>query len=211
MTAMDTDQSRMTDRVRRTYALAQKFAREIHHEYIGCEHVVLGLLEDGASVAAYVLQQFVKPAEFQKELKLFLTPGPEMVTIGKLPMTPALKRAYDLSFQIAREYGDSFVGTEHLILAIVREGSSHVAKMLNDRGCTEKEADKLIGGILGKLPEPVLLSEVKQIMHLLMRCKDSIRQLKSNDNAVDLASEHTERAMRWLSEVNGKSNKELAS
>lgn len=204
------DQSRMTDRVRRAFAWAQKLSREIHHEYIGCEHVVMALLEDGASVASYVLKQFVEPADFQKELRAFLTPGPEMVTIGNLPKTPALKKAVDLSFEIAREYGDSFVGTEHLILAIIREGSSHMARMLSERGCTAGEADKLIGGMLGKLPEPVLLSEVNQIMHLLMRCKNSIRNLKSNDNAVDLATEHTERAMRWLSEVK-KPNKELAS
>lgn len=114
---------RFTDRAKMTMQLANQEAQRLNHEYIGTEHMLLGLLKEGSGVAATVLNNLevdLRKARFQVEK--IVQSGPDMATVGKLPMTPRAKTAVNRAMEAARNLSHNYVGTEHLLLGLMREG-----------------------------------------------------------------------------------------
>ena len=115
---------RFTDRARRVVVLAQEEARLLNHAYIGTEHLLLGLVSEGEGVAARALAALnITPEAARNEVKLIVGGGSEAPPQGYIPFTPRAKKALELSLRNALGLGHSFIGTEHILLGLVQEGS----------------------------------------------------------------------------------------
>ena len=113
---------RFTDRARRVMQLANQEAQRFNHEYIGTEHILLGLVKEGSGVGANVLKNLgVDLRKVRLEVEKLVKSGPEMVTMGKLPQTPRAKRVIEYAIEEARNLNHNYVGTEHLLLGLLRE------------------------------------------------------------------------------------------
>lgn len=111
---------RFTDRALKVMQLANQEAQRFNHEYIGTEHILLGLVKEGSGVAANVLKNLnIDLRKVRIEVEKTVYSGPDMVSMGKLPMTPRTKRVIENSIQVARDHGDNHVGTEHMLIALV--------------------------------------------------------------------------------------------
>ena len=108
---------RFTDRARKVMQLANQEAQRFNHEYIGTEHILLGLVKEGSGVAANVLKNLdVDLRKIRLEVEKLVQSGPEMVTMGKLPQTPRAKKVIEYSMEEARNLNHNYVGTEHILL-----------------------------------------------------------------------------------------------
>ena len=122
---------RFTDRARKVMQLANQEAQRFNHEYIGTEHMLLGLVKEGTGVAANVLKNLdVDLRKIRLEVEKLVQSGPEMITMGKLPQTPRAKKVIEFSMEEARNLNHSFVGTEHLLLGLLREQEGVAAQVL---------------------------------------------------------------------------------
>src|SRR6267143_926913 len=112
-----------TDRVRKVLAMAREEAARLHHEYVGTEHILLGLIREGEGVAATVLQNLsVELDEIQQKIEETVKKGKAAQTTGPdLPYTSRAKKVLELAMSEARELSHSYVGTEHLLLGLLRE------------------------------------------------------------------------------------------
>jgi ATP-dependent Clp protease ATP-binding subunit ClpC len=122
----------MTEPVRSALATAREEAVRLHHEYVGTEHILLGLIRDGEGVAAAVLQNLqVDLDDIQKEIEKHVKKGRAMRTIGAdLPYTSRAKKVLELAMSEARELNHRYVGTEHLLLGLLREEKGIAAQVL---------------------------------------------------------------------------------
>src|SRR5471030_2197627 len=113
---------RFTDRARKVMALANQEAQRFNHEYIGTEHILLGLVKEGSGVGANVLKNLdVDLRKVRLEVEKLVKSGPDMVTMGKLPQTPRAKKVVEYAMEEARNLNHNYVGTEHLLLGLIRE------------------------------------------------------------------------------------------
>lgn len=113
---------RFTDRARKVVALANQEAQRFNHEYIGTEHLLLGIIKEGSGVGATVIKRTgIHLSDVRKELEKVVKPGPDCVTMGKLPQTAGAKKAIEIAIIEARNLGHNYVGTEHLLLGISQE------------------------------------------------------------------------------------------
>src|SRR5947208_9119644 len=107
---------RFTDRARKVMQLANQEAQRFNHEYTGTEHVLLGLVKEGSGVAANVLKNLdIDLRKIRLEVEKIVQSGPDMVTKGKMPLTPSVKRVIEYSIEEARSLNHDYVGTEHLL------------------------------------------------------------------------------------------------
>lgn len=113
---------RFTDRARRAVVLAEEEAREFQHNYIDTEHILLGLLHEGEGVAAQALGALgISLEAVRSQVQEIIGQGPQRVT-GHLPFNPRTKKVLELSLREALQLGHNYIGTEHLLLALLREG-----------------------------------------------------------------------------------------
>jgi hypothetical protein len=120
---------RFTDRARRAVVLAQDEARELQHNYIGTEHILLGLLGAGG-IAARALERFDMPlAEVREEVRAKAGPGEAFVS-GRIPFTPRAKKVLEYGLREALQLGHNYIGTEHVLLGVIREGQGVGAEVL---------------------------------------------------------------------------------
>lgn len=118
---------RFTVRALKVMDLASREAKLWNHEYVGTEHVLVGIVKEDGGAGAIVLRNLgVTLERLLPVLKKVVGAGPEMVTLGKLPQTPNVKKAIERTFEGARALGDDYIGTEHLLLGLVRE-TDHAA------------------------------------------------------------------------------------
>jgi hypothetical protein len=141
---------RFTDRARKVMQLAGEEAARLNHEYIGTEHVLLGLVKEGEGVAANVLANLgVDPERVRREVERLAPAGPDAVPAGRLPRTPRTKKVIEYAAEEARALRHDHVGTEHLLLGLVREGEGYAAQALAGLGLTpdrvRREVLKLLG------------------------------------------------------------------
>lgn len=128
---------RFTDRAREVYQQANQEARSFNHEYIGTEHVLLGLVKQSSGLAASVLNDLnVDPRKIQLEVEKLVQFGPDPVPMGRLPQTPRAKKVIEYSMEAARNLGHVNVGTEHILLGLLREGEGVAAQVLMNFGLT---------------------------------------------------------------------------
>ena len=125
-----------TERVRKVLAMAREEAARLHHEYVGTEHILLGLIREGEGVAAAVLQNLsVDLDEIQQKIEETVKKGKAAQATGPdLPYTSRAKKVLELAMSEARELNHSYVGTEHLLLGLVREEKGIAAQVLTDAG-----------------------------------------------------------------------------
>src|ERR671911_147289 len=125
---------RFTDRARRVLVLAQEEARLLNHNFIGTEHILLGLIHEGEGVAAKALESLGISLEAVRE-KVEETIGPAgSSTTGSPPFTPRAKKVLELSLREALQLGHNYIGTEHMLLGLVREGEGVAAQVLQKLG-----------------------------------------------------------------------------
>ena len=122
---------RFTEHARMTMNLARQEALRCHHDYIGTEHVLFGLVEEPRGVAVQVLRDLgVDPRKVRTDLEKIVQHGSNPVTMGQLPFTPRAKRVLELSLEEAQSFGHRHIGTEHLLLGLVREEEGIAGKVL---------------------------------------------------------------------------------
>jgi ATP-dependent Clp protease ATP-binding subunit ClpC len=136
---------RFTDRARRVVVLAQEEARLLDHNYIGTEHLLLGLLREHEGAAAEALRALgVSLGEVRRRVEEIIGRGKEQPS-GHIPFTPRAKKVLELSLREALNLGHDYIGTEHILLGLVREGEGVAARVLTGMGATaERVLDKVI-------------------------------------------------------------------
>jgi ATP-dependent Clp protease ATP-binding subunit ClpC len=124
-----------TDHARKAMYLANQEAIRFNHEYIGSEHILLGLLEEGNGVGANVLKNMgIDLRKIRLEVEKLIPSGPDAETLGKMPQTPRAKIVIEYSLEEARNLGHNYVGTEHLLLGLIREQGGAAAQVLMNLG-----------------------------------------------------------------------------
>jgi ATP-dependent Clp protease ATP-binding subunit ClpA len=123
---------RFTERARHVVVLAQEEARELGHGYIGTEHVLLGLLREQEGLAARVLESLDITVEGVRSQVVRIVASGEEVSSGQIPFTPRAKKVLELALREALALGHNFIGTEHILLGLVRENEGVAARVLRD-------------------------------------------------------------------------------
>ena len=140
---------RFTEPAREVVVLAQDEARSLRHNYVGTEHLLLGLLR-GEAVASRALTSLgVAHDDVRAEVTRVVGEGEE-ATHGQIPFTPRSKKVLELSLREAVDLGHNHIGTEHLLLAIMREGDGVAAKILIELGADDEQIRRAVGEILGR-------------------------------------------------------------
>src|SRR5437588_2026103 len=182
---------RFTDRARKVMQLANQEAQRFNHEYIGTEHILLGLVKEGSGVAANVLKNLdIDLRRICLEVEKIVQAGPDMVTMGKLPQTPRAKKVIEYSIEEARNLNHNYVGTEHLLLGLLREqegaavgttpvvegrahmgGASNVPELVRDRRIVVLDLAMMVAGTKyrGQFEE-----RIKAVMNEVRRAKNTI-------------------------------------
>ncbi|HEX4592085.1 MAG TPA: Clp protease N-terminal domain-containing protein, partial [Gemmataceae bacterium] len=143
---------RFTDRARNVMKLANEDAKRFSHESIGTEHILLGLVKETSGVAANVLKNLdidLRKVRLEVEKIVQTGPGSEMVTMGRLPKSPWSKKVINYSIEEARNLGHNYVGTEHLLLGLLREQECVAAQILMNLGLTLADARAEVTNLLG--------------------------------------------------------------
>ncbi len=141
---------RFTDRARKVMQLANQEAQRFNHEYIGTEHILLGLVKEGSGVAANVLKNLdIDLRKIRLEVEKIVQTGPDMVTMGKLPHTPRAKKVIEYSIEEARNLNHNYVGTEHLLLGLLREQEGVAAQVLMNLGLKLEDVREEVLNLLG--------------------------------------------------------------
>jgi ATP-dependent Clp protease ATP-binding subunit ClpC len=141
---------RLTDRARKVMALANQEAQRFNHEYIGTEHILLGLVKEGSGVGANVLKHLeIDLRKVRLEVEKLVKSGPDMVTMGKLPQTPRAKKVIEYAIEEARSLNHNYVGTEHLLLGLLREQDGVAAQVLMNLGLKLEDVREEVLNLLG--------------------------------------------------------------
>jgi ATP-dependent Clp protease ATP-binding subunit ClpC len=144
---------RFTDRARKVMQLANQEAQRFNHEYIGTEHILLGLVKEGVGVAVQVLHNLhVDLRRIQREVEKIIQPGTDVVTVGKVPQTPRAKKVIEHSIEEARNLNHNYVGTEHLLLGLIREQEGLARAVLTNLGVRLEEVRAEVLSVLGHDP-----------------------------------------------------------
>lgn len=139
---------RFTERAQRVVILAQEEARRLGHNVVGTEHLLLGLIAEGDGVAGRVLSQFVDLQQVRGEVERIIGRG-EGLIIGQIGFTPRAKRVLELAFDEARQLGHTYIGTEHILLGLIREGEGVAAQVLANMGIDLETVRKQVVEVLG--------------------------------------------------------------
>src|SRR5436309_2363475 len=141
---------RFTDRARKVMQLANQEAQRLNHEYIGTEHILLGLVKEGSGVAANVLKNLdIDLRKIRLEVEKLVQSSPEVGTPGKLPQTPRAKKVIEYSIVEARNLNHNYVGTEHLLLGLLREQEGVAAQVLMNLGLRLEDVREEVLNLLG--------------------------------------------------------------
>lgn len=162
---------RMTDRARRVVVLAQEEARMLNHIYIGTEHLLLGLIHEGEGVAAKSLESLgISLEDVRSQVEEIIGQG-QQVEVGHIPFTPRAKKVLELSLREALQLGHNYVGTEHILLGLIREGEGVAAQVLVKLGAELVRVRQQVIQLLGvyqvssedlvKEEQKVVVQEVK--------------------------------------------------
>ncbi len=148
---------RFTDRARKVMQLANQEAQRFNHEYIGTEHILLGLVKEGSGVAANVLKNLdvdLRKIRLEVERIVQHGQGGDQVVMGRLPHTPRAKKVIEYSIEEARNLNHSYVGTEHLLLGLLREHEGVAAQVLMNLGLKLDDVREEVLNLLGHNPMP---------------------------------------------------------
>src|SRR6516225_9107396 len=141
---------RFTDRARRVLQLANQEAQRFNHEYIGTEHILLGVLKEGSGVAANVLRNVdVDLRKIRTEVEKIVVAAPAVATSNRRPQTLRAKKVIEYSIEEARNLKHKYVGTEHLLLGLLREQEGVAAQVLMNLGLKLEDVREEVLNLLG--------------------------------------------------------------
>lgn len=147
---------RFTDRARRVVVLAQEEARMLNHNYIGTEHILLGLIHEGEGVAAKALESLNISLDAVRSQVTEIIGEGQQAPSGHIPFTPRAKKVLELSLREALQLGHNYIGTEHILLGLIREGEGVAAQVLTKLGAdlnrVRQQVIQLLSGYQGKEP-----------------------------------------------------------
>ena len=146
---------RFTERARQVVVLAQEEARTLKHNYIGTEHILLGLLREEEGLAARVLESLDITVERVRAQVVRIVGSGEEVTSGQIPFTPRAKKVLELALREALSLGHNYIGTEHILLGLVRENEGVAARILLD---FDADAETVRNAIIRMLSGPGRIS-----------------------------------------------------
>jgi ATP-dependent Clp protease ATP-binding subunit ClpC len=146
---------RFTDRARRVVVMAQEEARMLNHSFIGTEHILLGLIREGEGVAAEALESLgISLDAVRQQVEEIIGRG-QHAPSGHIPFTPRAKKVLELSLREAVQLGHEYIGTEHILLGLIREGDGVAAQVLVKRGADLNRARQQVTQLLnGQQPQP---------------------------------------------------------
>ncbi|MCW2523238.1 MAG: ATP-dependent Clp protease ATP-binding subunit, partial [Frankiales bacterium] len=147
---------RFTDRARRVVVLAQEEARMLNHNYIGTEHILLGLIHEGEGVAAKAMESLgISLEAVRQQVEEIIGQG-QQAPSGHIPFTPRAKKVLELSLREALQLGHNYIGTEHILLGLIREGEGVAAQVLVKLGAdltrVRQQVIQLLNGYQSKEP-----------------------------------------------------------
>ena len=153
---------RFTERARKVMGFARREAQRFHHEYIGTEHILLGLIQEGQGVAANVLKSMnIDLEKIRREVEKIVKAGPAMEPSVQIPFTPRAKKVVELALEEASNLGHNYIGTEHLLLALLREQEGIAAHVLLALGVRLEEVrDEVIEFLGGPTSEDEVENEL---------------------------------------------------
>ena len=146
---------RFTDRARRVVVLAQEEARMLDHSYIGTEHILLALIDEGGGVGAKALELLgISLDAVRQQVEEIIGQG-QQAPSGHIPFTPRAKKVLELSLREALQLGHNYIGTEHILLGLLREGDGVAAQVLVKLGADlNRVREQVIQLISGQQPQP---------------------------------------------------------
>ena len=181
---------RFTDRARRVVVLAQHEARTLDHDYIGTEHILLGLIDEGQGVATTALTSMgISLEEMRQAVRDSIGRGAQPPESGHIPFTPQAKKVLELSLRESMQLGHDYIGTEHVLLALIREGGG-AAQLLASAGVDLDRAREQVTELLyghreagpAAAPPPAAADEITGRLIAIVRRLDAIeRRLKQSD------------------------------
>lgn len=179
---------RFTDRARKVMQLANQQALRFNHEYIGAEHVLLGLIEEGSGVAAGVLQSLgIDLNKIRLEIETLVLRGRDTVEMRWLPQTPRVKKAIEYAIEEARSLNHDHVGTEHLLLGLLRDSRNVAAQLLMNQGLNFERVREVLRGATSQLgPASRTRNEIEDVPEPL---RPAIAELDAEIRRFTLAKE----------------------
>ena len=178
---------KFTERARRVLTYAQEEAQRFKHNYIGTEHLLLGLIREDAGLAAKVLNNLgVKLANVRSAVEFIIGRG-EKSPRGEIGLTPRAKKVIELSVKEARRLNHSYIGTEHLLLGLVREGEGVAFGILESLGVTLQRVRTETARVLSVGSEPPKQAELQETGRVVADALSAVRELGGSDLAADLA------------------------
>ena len=173
---------RFTDRARRVVVLAQEEARMLNHNYIGTEHILLGLIHEGEGVAAKALESLgISLEAVRQQVEEIIGQG-QQAPSGHIPFTPRAKKVLELSLREALQLGHNYIGTEHILLGLIREGKGVAAQVLVK-----------LGGNLDRVRQQVIALEQENPTTEELPPAARRRTVRTQASAAAEAFAHTER------------------
>jgi ATP-dependent Clp protease ATP-binding subunit ClpC len=143
---------KFTERLRKALSLAQEEAQRFNHNYIGTEHLLLGLAREGDGTAAKVLTNLGVELDRVRSAVEFIIGRGDRIVLGEIGLTPRSKKVIELSVDEARRFNHHYIGTEHLLLGLIREGEGIAAGVLGSLGVNLEDARRETLRILGEPP-----------------------------------------------------------
>ena len=166
---------RFTDRARKVMALANQEAKRFNHGYIETEHVLLGLVKEGSGAGARVLKNLeVDIKKLRLEVEKLVKSGPDMVTMGKLPQTPRAKKVIEYAIDEAQSLNHNYVGTENILLGLLRENKSTAAQVFTNLGLKLEDVRQEVLNLLGVGDERGISEQKHTMSNTRKRVIDSI-------------------------------------
>ena len=155
---------RFTDRARRVVVFAQDEARGLNHNWIGTEHLLLAVIREGHGVGAKALESMqISLDAARQQVESIIGRGQNPVGDGHIPFTPRAKKVLELSLREALQLGHNYIGTEHILLGMIREGDGVAAQVLVSLGCdlnrARQQVIQLLHGYPGKQPALLTIGE----------------------------------------------------
>jgi ATP-dependent Clp protease ATP-binding subunit ClpA len=179
---------RFTERARRVVVLAQEEARVLDHDYIGTEHILLGLIHEGEGVAAKALESLgISLQAVRGEVEEIIGQGQSAPT-GHIPFTPRAKKVLELSLRETLELGHNYLGTEHILLGLIREGEGVAAQVLAKLGASLDRVRQQVIQLLSGYPGEVV-AEQTEARTLLVRMTVPAELLEAEEQLAQVRQE----------------------
>jgi ATP-dependent Clp protease ATP-binding subunit ClpC len=155
--------TRFTDRAQRVILIAQEEAKRLNHDYVGTEHILLGLIALSEGVASQVFQNLgIDLRKVRAEIEKIVGTGDNMMLLGEIPFTPRAKKVLEYAVEEAQHMSHSYIGTEHILLGLIREEEGVAARVLENLGLKLEAVREEVLGILGEMEQKESHKEQRQ-------------------------------------------------